>query len=350
MVGAFGNNIHGQIPKWMWNTNTKTLKLLGLSNNFFTGFDQLPDVLPYANLRMLCLSMNMLQGPLLIPPPSTVEYDISENLLTGEISSLICNLSSLEYLRNNSFHGNVPGMCKIGSNLRMMDLSSNSCKGNYPVTGELPSEYLSIWSSMKEANTKHSNYLKAQTSLLMINEMLPIVYGYLITITNKGVERYYKAIMDNFAVNDLSTNRFEGEIPNLIGSLQGLHSLNLSNNLLNGAIPITLGNLTELESLDLSQNQLTSYEGNPGLCGKPSPRQCETPPSPPSTSEKEDQSGSSIKVDWRFALARFIGGFIVAVVLSDSLTLRLVKWLIDSLETFGWSLPKRRRDRRRRRV
>lgn len=181
--------------------------------------------------------------------------DLTNNQLSDVFPSWLGTLLELKLLllHQNGFYGKIgrPNRHLDFPMLLIIDLSCNN------FTGELPSEYLSIWSSMKEANTKHSNYLKAQTSLLMINEMLPIVYGYLITITNKGVERYYKAIMDNFAVNDLSTNRFEGEIPNLIGSLQGLHSLNLSNNLLNGAIPITLGNLTKLESLDLSQNQLS---------------------------------------------------------------------------------------------
>nr|XP_048330760.1 receptor-like protein 52 [Ziziphus jujuba var. spinosa] len=80
---------------------------------------------------------------------------------------------------------------------------------------------------------------------------------YAITITSKGVKRYYGAILDIFTFIDMSSNRFEGEISELFGILKGLYSLNLSNNILTGCIPSSFGNLTVLESLELSQNKLS---------------------------------------------------------------------------------------------
>jgi len=112
---------------------------------------------------------------------------------------------------------------------------------------------------------------------------------------------------------DLSGNKFEGEIPKVIGELQALVGLNLSHNRLSGPIPQSMGNLTMLESLDLSSNMLTgripaeflnmkflevlnlsynhlvgeipsgkqfysfsndSYKGNLGLCGDPLTMKC----------------------------------------------------------------------------
>ncbi|CAI8587053.1 unnamed protein product [Vicia faba] len=128
-----------------------------------------------------------------------------------------------------------------------------------------------------------------------------------------------------FASIDMSRNKFEGDIPNIIGGVHALIGLNLSNNKLTGFIPQSMGNLTNLESLDLSSNMLTSviaaelsnlnflefldlsnnhlvgeipqgkqfntfsndsYEGNSGLCGLPLLKKCgpeqHSPPSPTS--------------------------------------------------------------------
>ena len=54
----------------------------------------------------------------------------------------------------------------------------------------------------------------------------------------------------------LSTNKLSGPIPQQVGKLTNLATLNLSNNDLSGPIPPELGNLTDLEELFLSSNQL----------------------------------------------------------------------------------------------
>ncbi|KAK9221118.1 hypothetical protein WN944_009543 [Citrus x changshan-huyou] len=63
-------------------------------------------------------------------------------------------------------------------------------------------------------------------------------------------------ILTTFATIDLSSNRFQGEISEVLGKLNSLKSLNISHNNLTGGIPSSLRNLTELESLDLSSNKL----------------------------------------------------------------------------------------------
>jgi hypothetical protein len=47
-----------------------------------------------------------------------------------------------------------------------------------------------------------------------------------------------------------------GEIPQEIGNLSHIKSLNLSNNFFTGSIPATFANLSQIESLDLSENRL----------------------------------------------------------------------------------------------
>ena len=147
------------MPKWMWNSSKKTLLILDLSDNFLTGFHQLPVILPWTNLQFLDLSNNKLQGSLPIPPPSIFSYLVSNNTLTGEIPQIICNLSSLFVLdlsynnlsgmlpdclgnlgfslsvlnlRRNNFHGNIPQVCKKGSKLKMIDFTQNQLQGWIP--------------------------------------------------------------------------------------------------------------------------------------------------------------------------------------------------------------------------
>ena len=154
----FQNNIHGQIPKWISNLSIDTLMALSLSKNSLTGFDQTPNAFPWRSLQILDLSNNKLQGALPIPPPSIFFYYVSNNMLTGDISQMICELSSLSYLdvsynnlsgflplclgdlRNlsvlnlqyNNFHGSIPQIFMEGCKLGMITLSQNSFEGPLP--------------------------------------------------------------------------------------------------------------------------------------------------------------------------------------------------------------------------
>ena len=140
------------------NSSKKTVLSLYLSDNFLTGFSQLPVILPWTNLRFLDLRNNKLQGSLPIPSPSIITYSVSNNTLTGEIPKMICNLSSLDALdlsynnlsgmlpdclgnlsfslsilnlRRNNFHGSIPQICKKGSKLKWLILVKINYRGGY---------------------------------------------------------------------------------------------------------------------------------------------------------------------------------------------------------------------------
>ncbi|XP_048328880.2 receptor like protein 27-like [Ziziphus jujuba] len=464
-ISLSNNKISGEIPKWMWNTSTDTLDFLPIANNFITGSQ--PAIIPWVNMKVYIVSFNMLQGVPPIPPPCIENYNASENMLSGEISNMFCNLSSLYFLdlsgnalsgmipkcwgnlsnslyvlslKNNFFQGIIPEICSnSASNLRIIDLSYNKLQGQLPrslsncmmlegivisnnqlkdvfpswlgslpvlkiltlqqnefygvigkpknylefpklqvidisfnyFTGELPSHYILCWNAMKDIDPHPLTYLSVTLNYTTTDfDWVQVDNRYAITITTKGVKRYYGAIQDIFTFIDMSSNRFEGQISELFGNLKGLYSLNLSNNLLTGCIPSSLGNLTVLESLDLSQNKLSgeipkqlkqlgflerfnvshnnltgripqgkqfdafessSFEGNPGLCGDPLLRKCgySGPPSlPPSVFEENDDPDSLMELDWKVVLIGFVSGVVAGVALGDIVTIRRHGWLV----------------------
>ncbi|XP_050136088.1 putative receptor like protein 25 [Malus sylvestris] len=192
------------------------------------------------------------------------------------------------------------------------------------------------------------------------------------TINAKGVELKYLETPYLLRLIDLSSNRFEGEIPGVIGNLTGLHLLNLSNNILTGLIPSSLGNLTSLESLDLSENQLSgripsnlvrlnflayfnvshnrlwgpiplgqqfgtfledSYQENLGLCGKPLSNKCKDSKStklPPSSIFEGEDSGFRFEFDWYVVLPGVISGLIVGVISGNTLANKKHEWFVQT--------------------
>ncbi|XP_030538448.1 pollen receptor-like kinase 3 [Rhodamnia argentea] len=127
----------------------------------------------------------------------------------------------------------------------------------------------------------------------------------------------------------LSKNNFSGSIPESLMQLSNLMELHLEGNNFSGRIPVIKDE--KLISLDLSDNKLEgeipeslskfnskSFEGNPGLCGKPLDKVCpgkELPgtetisvKSPPPLNEHKSNEGFSI-VLW------IVAGLVAAVVL-----------------------------------
>ncbi|KAB1226300.1 Receptor-like protein 12 [Morella rubra] len=300
-----GNNLRGLIPRWMYNVSKEALRLLVLSDNFLTGFEHSPVVLPWNNLQALFLENNMLQGLFPVPPPSITDLYISNNSLSGFQQPLeMLQRSNLEYFMadNNRlqgllpipppsiryYQGQMPRSLANCGDLEYLNVGNNRINDTFPfwLKKSLPVEDFHspfqwdfmvqqvTWKAMIPCtncisltslttifleNLPVSNLLQSNAMKIVSANRLQYMRSgvdYLVTITNKGIELEYKKIKDDLTVIDFSCNRFKGEIPKLLGNLKGLHVLNLSNNALTGPIPLSLGNLTQLESLDLSRNML----------------------------------------------------------------------------------------------
>ncbi|CAL5443190.1 unnamed protein product [Camellia sinensis] len=387
------NKIRGKIPKWVGVIGKASLSYLNLSHNFLIGINQFP----WKNLYTLDLHSNLIQGQLPVPPLSVSYFLFSQNKLTGEIPSSICNVSSLSILdlshnnlsgaipqclgyssnalfvlnlRFNAFQGNIPMIFEKGNQLEILNLNGNQFEGpisrsltncrqlkvldlgnnkindtfpywlgtlpelrvlvlrsnkfhgpidnskpnlSFPklrivdlshnkFTGHLPGRYFKIFKAMRNKTMPNEKYLSVGS-----------YYQASIAVTMKGSDIDLTRIFTLFTAIDLSSNKFDGDIPNVIRGLKSLIVLNLSHNSLKGLIPPSLGDLTELESLDLSSNQLIgkipnqlskltflevfnlswnhlngpiprgeqldtfgndSYVGNSGLCGFPLSKEC----------------------------------------------------------------------------
>ncbi|XP_015888415.2 receptor-like protein 33 [Ziziphus jujuba] len=181
----------------------------------------------------------------------------------------------------------------------------------------------------------------------------------------KGFFTEFVKIQTIFTTIDFSKNKFQGEIPRLIGKLKSLKGLNFSHNNLIGSIPSSFGNLSNLEWLDLSSNELVgeipqqltymislsalnllrnrlvgpvpcgkqfdtfdnnSYSENLGLCGFPLSKMCgnnNEPQQSPSPNIQEEGGWKEMHgFEWKIILMGYGCGVVIEIsmgyiVLSD---------------------------------
>ncbi|KAI8570769.1 hypothetical protein RHMOL_Rhmol01G0062600 [Rhododendron molle] len=191
------NRIHGQVPNWVGLIGKASLGYLNLSHNILTGIKQLP----WEKLHILDLRSNLLQGPLPIPPPLVGHFFISNNSLSGEIPSLICNASFLEVLdlSHNKLSGAVPQcLGNFSRVLSVLNLRSNGFTGTLPLAFAKPNPLQSL---------------------------------------------------------DLSENQFEGPLPRSLANCTSLEVLNVGNNKIDDTFPNWLESLPELQVLVVRSNR-----------------------------------------------------------------------------------------------
>ncbi|XP_010042055.2 receptor-like protein 35 [Eucalyptus grandis] len=296
------NNFTGTIPHCLGNISD-SLVVLDLQENGISGTISLTFG-ENAVLRSLHLNGNKFEGLL---PRSVINckqleaLDLSGNKLNDTFPRWLEILPSLRvlFLRSNRLRGSIanPKTEFPFPQLRILDLSSNE------FTGPLPSTYFAKLKAMVSTDQDGSE----------LRYMDQGYYQDSVTEIIKGIEVNLPKILVTRTTVDLSSNKFQGMIPDVIGELGSLKGLNLSHNNLDGHIPSSLGDLSKLEWLDLSSNELSgmlpteltnltflevlnvssnqltgpiprgnqfntfqaeSYRGNLGLCGFPLSKSC----------------------------------------------------------------------------
>ncbi|KAJ0600648.1 putative leucine-rich repeat-containing, plant-type, leucine-rich repeat domain superfamily [Helianthus annuus] len=387
------NIIQGPFPQWI--CDKKHLKYLDISNNTITGM--VPKCLQNISSSLVSLNVeyNMFQGPFPITictMASLLYLYMSNNRFHGVLPECFGNITSslaMIDLGDNNFHGTIPkvnGKCGLVDglilngnkfegevprslakcqSLKVLDLGNNQLNGTFP-------RWLGYQLEKLQALILRSNSLQgtietpAATEILFPslrildianNGFVGRLHGEYFETFNaikdvdkgpktkfSGLYYYYNGVWESqpilttFSSIDLSSNKFEGEIPKVIGNLKSLRVLNLSHNSLSGQIPDALGNVLYMEALDLSWNRLEGqipqslaklnflaffnlsqnhlvgripvgnqlqtfsenvYSGNPGLCGPPFSKQCED--------LSEDLSSPQIEVGWIYIKSVMLG-------------------------------------------
>ncbi|XP_030519881.2 receptor-like protein 9DC3 [Rhodamnia argentea] len=236
--------------------NIHSLAVLNLGKNKLEG--SIPQAYPNGcALNVIELAKNRLQGPVSrsLANCTMLEYlNLGHNQILDGFPSWLSELTNLKViiLKSNNFHGPIkPPQSQFNfSNLHVMDLSDNS------FNGELPSKLLQSFHAMKVVAAQDQlEYLNTSANIPWSLYSLEGYFDYAMKLMNKGIEREYPKVPYALMVIDLSKNKFEGCIPNVIGDLTSLLLLNVLNNILTGSIVVSLAYLTSLESLDLSRNK-----------------------------------------------------------------------------------------------
>uniref|UniRef100_A0A7N0RAH9 Receptor-like protein 12 n=1 Tax=Kalanchoe fedtschenkoi TaxID=63787 RepID=A0A7N0RAH9_KALFE len=224
-----GNEIHGEIPKWIWDISV--LSHLNLSYNSLEDFENRSLT---ASLYVLDLASNLLHGELPSLPPSAPYMDFSRNNFSSKLPAEIGKYLSVTLffsLASNLFKGTIPTSICNATYLQVLDLSNNSFEGHLPPCLVNMSQTLGILNLRKNRFKGHiSDSFKADCMLRTF---------------------------------DLSWNLIRGELPKSLANCKALEVLDLGNNRIDDTFPCWLKNVSTLRVLILRSNMFHGSIGCP---------------------------------------------------------------------------------------
>ncbi|KAG5564579.1 hypothetical protein RHGRI_000683 [Rhododendron griersonianum] len=250
---------------------------------------------------------------------------LGRNKFVDKFPRWLGNLPNLQVLilQSNKLHGSIPtSETKFPfPKLRVLDMSNNF------FSGPLPKKYFTRFEAMMNVNE-----IDFHLDNYMITEGFLKDYYDSLTMVIKGSPIEMEQIVTIFTAIDLSSNKFEGEIPKSIGGLNSIRGLNLSHNSLTGHIPKSFGKQFDTFSND-------SYINNLALCGPSLSNTCGDPkasqPPPPLTFEEEDSEPVS-GFGWEVILLGYGFGRVVALVMGYLMfSFGKPLWLVKKVESVG---------------
>ncbi|WOL14655.1 putative LRR receptor-like serine/threonine-protein kinase [Canna indica] len=233
-LSILGNRVSGTIPKELGDIST---------------------------LKELILEGNQLQGP--IPAElgklANLTYFLANgNNLSGELPDSLGNLKNLQYfmIDANPISGKIPSFIGNWTQLLRLDMQGTSVEGPFPPN----------FKALKSLQQLRVSDLKGGIGTFPpLQDMKNMQRLVLRNLSIPGELPDYIGEMNKLATLDLSFNNLSGSIPSSYGGLaSSLNNLYLTNNKLNGTIPSWI--LTSGQKFDVSYNSFT---------GSPAPATCQ---------------------------------------------------------------------------
>ncbi|KAH7839413.1 hypothetical protein Vadar_003852 [Vaccinium darrowii] len=304
-----GNNLTEQLDEFLdkLSGSKKSLQILKLGGNQFCGTlsdftSMLPNFTVFPSLVTLDLRNNSFNGTIdkSVGLLSRLKYlDISWNSLEGIISEAhFSNLSSLKYLDfsfnslafNISFNWIPPfqldvirlASCKLGPDFPKW-LRNQNKYSEFDISGAGISDVVPNWfwdqppnslvylnlsynqmvGLVPDLSLKFSDYPTIDLSSNRFEGQIPRLPSKVMSL-NLSKNNFSGSISLICAITesqlnylDLSGNQLSGRIPDCWEPFQELNIINLANNTLSGKLPSSLGSLSKLEVLQLRDNDLS---------------------------------------------------------------------------------------------
>ncbi|CAH8391494.1 unnamed protein product [Eruca vesicaria subsp. sativa] len=179
--------------------------------------------------------------------------ELSENSFNSPIPNWLFDLTSLRKLslQRAGLEGSIPSGIKKLKLLETLDMSNNGLTGEIPaVLGGLPQlKYIDLSINVYQGHIHR--FLDAFSK----NKENKLVYLNLRFNKLNGTLPESLGTLRNLQTLDLSTNSFSGSLPSSVGNMSSLKKLDISFNAMNGTIAESFGKLEELVELYLMENQ-----------------------------------------------------------------------------------------------